>query len=329
MPKTNQKNTVPLKEELLKKAIDAMDFAVNIYDAEQNIVYSNKKTPGNTLGESQALEEALRTGKSAKTEQINKEKDGRETVLEITAHPYKENGKVAAVIEFIKDATEEKKAEKRKEFLELLSKVVAEEVVVIDKDYNVNFCNGAGLVRKKGPCKGKCYKLLHGFGEPCWKNGQDCPLVRVMESGKECLVEHVHKLKGINSIESIKAYPMKDSEGNLLGIVEVIRNISMQRELEKKQAAVIGNATEGIAIMEGDMLTFVNNRFLDMTETAPEEAAQLCARLIQDVKNGDSLSEIVHIDTSRGRIGVEVRIVPVPLLNKKADLVYLIEKGRE
>ncbi|TAL57541.1 MAG: PAS domain-containing protein, partial [Nanoarchaeota archaeon] len=323
----NQKTAGP-NEGILKKAIDSLDFEVNIYDTKQNLIYSNKKIPRAASAEHQALEETLRTGKSARTENAYAEGCG-EKVLDKTTYPYKENGKVAAVIEFIKDSTEEKNAEKRKEFLELLSKSVSEEVVMIDKDYNVNFCNGAGLVQREGPCKGKCYKLLHGISEPCWKRGQDCPLVRVMESGKECLVEHVHSEKGKNNIESIKAYPMKDAKGNLLGIVEVLRNISRQRELEKKQAAIIGNASEGIAIMEGNALTFANNRFLDMTETTPEEAAQLCARLIKDVKNGDVVNETVQIDTSRGKIGIEVRIVPVPLLNKKADLVYLIEKSKE
>jgi len=323
----SQKTAGP-NEALFKKTIDSLDFAVNIYDTKQNLIYTNQKTPEPSQGESQALEEVLRTGKSARIEQTREEKGRRDTALEITATPYKENGKVAAVIEFIKDATEEKQMEKRKELLELLSKSISEEVVVIDKEYNVNFCNCMDLDNKP-ECKGKCYDILHGTNEPCWKKGLDCPLVRVMQSGKECLVEHIHKEKGKNNIESIKAYPMKDSGGNLLGIVEVIRDISAQRELEKKQAAIIGNASEGIAIMEGDTLTFANNRFLDMTETAPEEAAQFCKKLIKDVKTSNNLSEIVNIDTSRGKIGVEVRIVPVPLLNKKADLVYLIEKSRE
>jgi len=117
---------------------------------------------------------------------------------------------------------------------------VADFLLVIGTDFRVKLMNRAArefhAVAAKDPAlPAFCYQLFFGLDNPCDGQGYACPLIRVLESGQQVRVEQERQMADLTlrSFELI-ASPLHDSRGNLLGIVESLRDIT-----ERKEAAAI------------------------------------------------------------------------------------------
>jgi PAS domain S-box-containing protein len=74
------------------------------------------------------------------------------------------------------------------------------------------------------------------------------------------------------------ASPLYDSTGNRIGAIEIIRDITTQkqaqeelRESELRYRSVIENAAEGITVVQDGKLQYANTRLLEMTQVSPKE----------------------------------------------------------
>ena len=105
---------------------------------------------------------------------------------------------------------------------------------VIDKDFNVlrmntAFCELSGFTMDEGLGK-KCYEVFHG--PMC--HGPDCPLLKILD-GKERIEYDVgkehrngHKIQCL-----LMATPWRNSNGQIIGIVEGFKDVSKRKEAEK------------------------------------------------------------------------------------------------
>lgn len=108
-------------------------------------------------------------------------------------------------------------------------------VVLLDLDFTIIDANDQYLkaVRKtKEEVIGKfCYNVVKGFYAPCHaqQEGFDCPLERTVKTGKSYHIIHEHPLaSGEIAYFNIATYPVKDSQGRVIRIVELWRNITGQ-----------------------------------------------------------------------------------------------------
>jgi len=108
-------------------------------------------------------------------------------------------------------------------------------ITKIDKDLNIVFANETVERWLKKPLNEfigeKCYKVFNETDTPC----SNCPGLSAIESGTQCIVEMRRtRDDGTPSTVLNRAYPYFDDEGNVLGVNEVVEDISERIFSEKK-----------------------------------------------------------------------------------------------
>ncbi len=140
----------------------------------------------------------------------------------------------------IMDITERKQAEENlvhaKKEWEKTFDTIPDIIAVIDNQYRIIKANKTmakklGVTRKK--LIGKlCYNVIHGTEEP----PSNCPHGKCVSDGKEHIEEfYADNLKGHYILS---ATPLSDSEGHVIGVVEVARDITERKKIENKLQAV-------------------------------------------------------------------------------------------
>lgn len=132
----------------------------------------------------------------------------------------------------------------KEEYLKTLLHWMYEDIIVIDKNYNIIDVNNNRLKiadKKTEEVLGaKCYSVTHGFDKPCNFCAQDCYLQEVMASGKSRQVRHKHitndgKVKYLDILFS----PFLNENGEVEKVIETIRDVtetvSTQKELKEKE----------------------------------------------------------------------------------------------
>ncbi|WP_456474995.1 GAF domain-containing protein [Candidatus Pyrohabitans sp.] len=128
------------------------------------------------------------------------------------------------------------KADKNK-LLEDVFNAMSEGVIVIDLDHTIVEANPAALQlfgRKKEELVGsKCYEISHGKSEPC--RDVPCTIKEVLEKGEVRGLTHEH-IKGSGEvwISELSATPLRDESGDIIGVVEINRDITLQKRTEKE-----------------------------------------------------------------------------------------------
>ncbi len=107
---------------------------------------------------------------------------------------------------------------------------MTEMVIYLDTDMKVIWSNSAmnrQFNMKSSQIEGrKCYEVLHKLKRPC----RICPVVKSIETGKPCTVDDFSSL---GKRWTMRAYPVRDEEGNLAGMVEIVTDITTHKQAEK------------------------------------------------------------------------------------------------
>jgi len=164
--------------------------------------------------------------------------------------------------------------------LNILLKMNAEGVRFIDKDFNVlkvnkKFCEISGVDENKN-LAGKCYTVFHG--SDC--NRPTCTLKQILDGARKIRKE----VNGVRIDKKIipcilTALPLKDTNGDIIGVVENFNDISEVREAEKsmlESKKKYRELAETLDVMVVDMDTkgkiiYVNREVLDKTGYTKED----------------------------------------------------------
>jgi two-component system response regulator HydG len=114
---------------------------------------------------------------------------------------------------------------------EAVLNTVSDAITVIDKDLKVIFQNEA-VHRIYGSKIGeRCYEAYRGRQEPC----ENCIILDVMKDGNPRRALRDIQLPGGNILwMEIFSGPFKDEEGNIIGAVEVVRDVTEQIRLSEE-----------------------------------------------------------------------------------------------
>ena len=207
------------------------------------------------------------------------------TYLWNSANIYAPDGKtlIATIVQG-QDITERKQAEeiiKRFHFeLDQILETAADGIRIIDKDFNVVRVNTtlakmAGL-NKKDMLGKKCYEAFKG--ELC--HTENCLLKRILsgENYIECEVE-AERLDGSRISCLVVSRPYRSPDGELIGIIEDLRDISelkrLNRELEAAKTYaenIIANFLDTLIVTNPDgTIRTINQATLDLLEYKEEE----------------------------------------------------------
>ncbi|MCP5107653.1 MAG: PAS domain-containing protein [bacterium] len=108
-------------------------------------------------------------------------------------------------------------------------------VTVIDRDLRVIFHNEA-IRRKYGDITGQvCYKAYRKRDEPC----DGCTILEVLKDGKQRTTLRDTVQPGGNVLwMECSCGPLKDADGNVVGVVEIVRNVTEQINLSKENVTL-------------------------------------------------------------------------------------------
>jgi len=177
-----------------------------------------------------------------------------------TGAPVKDvDGNIIGALEYVVDITETKKAmDEAQEKVNYLNNIPTP-VMVVDKDFNVKFMNPAGaqaVNRTPEQCEGqKCFSLFN-TGH-C--NTPDCQVGKAMRENAVCTNDTVAKLPSGELPIRYSGAPLKDAEGNIVGALEYVLDISKEVEITDGVIELVQAATEGKLDTRADVDKFVGN----------------------------------------------------------------------
>ncbi len=215
--------------------------------------------------------------------------------------------------------------------LQTLIDSISDTILVIDANYHVRMSNRAArehFLTDHDAEKTRtltCHKMTHDEDKPCEGTEHQCPFKTVMESGESCTVVHRHKDRHGDLIPfEIKASPIFDDDGKIIGIIEIARNVSDRLAIEQKRRAAdvrlldlqkqqsIATLAGGLAHEFNNILTSilgnaellhvrldekdVNKKQVEAIITGSEQLADLTKQLLAYAKGGKYLEQTIAIN---------------------------------
>ncbi|MFC1837307.1 response regulator [Thermodesulfobacteriota bacterium] len=215
--------------------------------------------------------------------------------------------------------------------LQTLIDSIHDSIMVIDNNYRVRMLNktAKNLYFKDFYSTREtilCHKLSHSADEPCsTASGHECPFEAVRKTGKSETVEHYHQDKNGNTIPfEIQASPIFSDDGDVLGIIELARDVSGRLDREQKQREAdarllnlqreqsIANLAGGLAHEFNNVLTSIlgnaellsvrldesdeNRKQTEAIITGSEHLGLLTKQLLAYAKEGKYLNQSININ---------------------------------
>jgi two-component system sporulation sensor kinase A len=171
----------------------------------------------------------------APSSSIRYRKDGSAVPVIVSGAPIKLDGELIGVVAVYKDISRQKNAEaelkKAVNNLESLIRSIDDSVIVINKEFQVvriNECTRRWweLESPEAAVGKKCYQVFHHRKEIC----PDCPSELAFKSVKP--VEVVKYNEQMKRFLQVNVSPVFDSEGNVIEVIEIARDITKRRETE-------------------------------------------------------------------------------------------------
>jgi PAS domain S-box-containing protein len=168
------------------------------------------------------------------------------------------------------------KLRESKNKLQTLFDAITDQVVMIDRDFNIKMAN-----RKEGTHSGKCHKKIFGLSQPCEK----CPGAMVFQQKKSI----THEEKYGEEYYLLQAYPIFDDLGEVEGVLEFSRLITKQKNMEIQlmqtdKLASLGQLVSGIAHEINNPNTFIRGNVLIIQE-AMKDILPILDEYSRDEKN--------------------------------------------
>ncbi len=238
--------------------------------------------------------------------------------------------------QLVSEVAERKSAEERvreqREFLRNTIESLSYPFYVIDaNDKTIKMANSTAW-QGKLPEKITCYMLSHKQNKPCDGADHPCPLEDIKKTKQPVIVEHIHYDKDGNprNVE-VHAYPVFDNEQNVTQIIEYCLDITERkkaeealRESENSYRSVVENAVEGIVVVQGQTLQFVNPALVSMIGYSEKE---LLTRPFIEFIHPDHRERANEIHIKRLK-GEEVPpIYQLKVLDKKGNVKWLENNG--
>jgi len=223
-------------------------------------------------------------------------------------------------------AESEGEVRRSRDFLQAIIDSLDDDMMVLDQWYHVTQANRSLTLKHKGrQVVGRCcYEVTHGTTAPCQPPQCKCPMSQVWRTGLPARVVHVHRPSAGDDRETyfeVSATPICDARGNVIHVVEMIRDVTAGKRQEKQ----IADVNRRLLALNAVAATVSQSLSLDyVLHSALEHAldlvgAQNGAILLLDEK-GESLSCTAHRGLSERFVRAIVRDGPAsPIIGVAAS----------
>lgn len=219
---------------------------------------------------------------------------------------------------------------------------IADPVLIIDKDFKTVFVNNAALelcgMGREEVIGRNCHEISHHCPVPC-APPEICPHRAVFATGKPSRVTHKHYCAdGQEKTFSITASPIKDADGNVVQMLEVLRDVTEAENtanaLQKSEALmknILESIDEGFIIIDPDFkIISANKAYCKQVKCIIEnvvgkhcyevshhrdkpcfEAGEECAPARTFKTGNPSLAIHTHYDSEDRPVYIETRSYPI------------------
>jgi len=234
-------------------------------------------------------------------------------------------------------------------FLSLVFDNILENIVVMDAetyeilDANHSFIESYGIPLEESRKK-RCYEVTHRSDKPCHESGEECPVRLAADSGRVSKCVHVHKRKeGGSRTIRLAAYPIRESDGKILRVVEISEDITeqvgLQEEIKRKSDLldnILNNCPDGIIGTDTEGKVFLFNKGAERIYgySAAEAIGKIHASALYPPGGAREVKEYIYAESygGRGRLqDFETKIVASTgkLIPIRLSCELLHENGRE
>jgi len=194
-----------------------------------------------------------------------------------------QQGIVSGLVLTLADVTARKQAEEALQAsegkLSAMLRSIADPMSMMDGDLNIIWANEKALNIFGDDIVGrKCYEAYHGRNEPC--EPHPCLTLKVFKDGMfhEYDTQVVDKDGKSRYFHCSANVVLRDEQGKPTTVLEISKDITDQklaeealRESENSYRAVVENAAEGIVVVQGQTLQFVNPALVSMVGYSKED----------------------------------------------------------
>ncbi len=117
-------------------------------------------------------------------------------------------------------------------FIPTIAKATVDGVMVLDRQFKIMWINDAVLLKTGLPEQdilGRyCYQITHQSLGPCDSPDSPCPMKETLRTGKSAHAIHEHVLNDQTSYCDVSTFPLFDTEGNVVQVLEVLRDITQE-----------------------------------------------------------------------------------------------------
>ncbi len=187
----------------------------------------------------------------------------------------------------------------REQFIRRILESVDEGFIVIDQDYKIILSNRAYCDQVKSSDNDiagrRCYEVSHHLDKPCFYSGEECAPAHTFRTGMPYFALHTHyDSKGNPLYIETRSYPMTDSSGKVVTVIETLNNITEKRRLEEQlrhtqKMESIGTLAGGIAHDFNNMLHIING-YAGLMQMKMEQDDPLMDHLKEILAAGESAS---------------------------------------
>lgn len=193
--------------------------------------------------------EELNRGNTQQGEFKRLGKGGKEVWIQASYTPIKDlDGKPFRVVKYATDVTQQKRDLARA--LNSRTDGVPTPLMTVDRDFNVTYLNPAGAkmvgVRPEQVVGMKCYDL---FKTPHCRTSE-CQCRRAMEEDRACSGETVVDPERLALPVLCTGAPVKDEKGNVVGALEYVIDISVQKQVQsgvERGAGALSKVVESVS----------------------------------------------------------------------------------
>ena len=185
--------------------------------------------------------------------------------------------------------------------------------VVDINDYSILLANK--YVRKshnKSQLK-NCYSISHKMDEKCSTKDHQCPIDEVIKTGKPVVMEHIHyDDEGRKRFVEVSGYPIFDSQGKVIQIIEYSIDITERKQLENELKLVnyaMNKAGDSIIWIDPNTSKFINanQTALKILGYSKQELTKLSVLDIDPNFSKDIWLEFVKTVKTKGSYSIETQ----------------------